>query len=126
MSKLHIELGRSGEERATNFLQCKGYNIISTNYRNKLGQIDIIAKDKDTICFVEVKTRNTLRLGKPEEAVEPFKQSRISRVALMYLKHNKLTNSPARFDVVSISCINRQPRIKLIKNAFELDYHYLY
>ena len=88
--------------------------------------MDIVAKDKDTICFVEVKARRTTRFGHPSEAVEASKQCRISRVSLMYLKQNGLIDSPARFDVVSIFYSDEQPKIELIKNAFELDYRYLY
>jgi putative endonuclease len=126
MSKSRIELGRKGEQAAVNFLKNNGYNIITTNYRTRLGQIDIIARDKKTICFVEVKTRQTARFGRPAEAIEPSKQRRISSVALIFLKQNKLLNSPARFDVISISYPDMQPEIELIRNAFELDYHYLY
>ena len=126
MPKSHIELGQRGERIAVKFLKNYGYNIISTNYRTRLGQIDIIAKDKKTICFVEVKTRRTKRFGHPYEAVETSKQRRINRVSLMYLKQNGLIDSPARFDVVSISYTDEQPKIELIKNAFELDSRYLY
>ncbi len=125
MSKASIELGRSGEQTAVNFLKNNGYNIIATNYRTRLGQIDIIARDKDTICFVEVKTRRTTRLGHPYEAVETSKQYSISKAALMYLKQKKLINSPARFDVVSVLYNDKQPKIELIKNAFQLNCRYL-
>jgi putative endonuclease len=129
MPKANIELGRTGEQAAVQFLKSNGYNIISTNYHTRLGQIDIIAKDKDAICFVEVKTRRTHAFGRPDEAVWASKQRKISQVALMFLKQRSLLNSPARFDVVSISYIDSQPgqpKIELKKNAFELDYHYLY
>ena len=126
MPKSNIELGRSGERIAVDFLKINGYDIISTNFRNKIGQIDVIAKDNETICFVEVKTRRNQRFGQPTEAIELSKQRKISQVALMYLKENKLLNSPARFDVISISHPDIQPNVKLIKNAFELDYRYLY
>ena len=78
MPKTNIELGRSGERIAVNFLKINGYDIISTNFRNKIGQIDVIAKDKETICFVEVKTRRNQRFGQPTEAVEFSKQRKIS------------------------------------------------
>ena len=126
MPKSNIELGRSGERIAVDFLKINGYDIISTNFRNKIGQIDVIAKDNETICFVEVKTRRNQRFGQPTEAIELSKQRKISQVALMYLKENKLLNSPARFDVISIFHPDIQPDVKLIKNAFELDYRYLY
>lgn len=121
-----IELGRRGEHTAVNFLKNSGYNIINTNYRTRLGQIDIIAKDKGIICFVEVKTRRTVRFGRPDEAIETSKQRKISQVALMFLKQKRLLNTPARFDVISISYLKEQPKIELIKNAFKLDDRYLY
>ena len=126
MSKAHIELGQRGEQVAVDFLKDSGYSILSTNYCTKLGQIDIIAKEKDTICFVEVKTRRNQKFGQPDEKVITYKQHKISQVALMFLKQKKLLNSPARFDVVSIAYLEEQPRIKLIKNAFDLDCRYLY
>ncbi len=126
MSKTHVELGQKGEQIALSFLKNEGYRIIAVNYRTRLGQIDIVAKDKGTICFVEVKTRKSQRFGKPAEAVGAFKQRRISQVALVFLKQNGLLNSPARFDVVSISHQQMQPQVELIKNAFELDYNYSY
>ena len=126
MSKASIELGRTGEQAAVDFLKNRGYSIISTNYRNRLGQIDIIAKDRNAICFIEVKTRGSARFGRPDEAVGFLKQRKISRVALMFLKQNKLLNYPARFDVISISYPDMQPRIEMIKNAFELECRYVY
>ena len=121
----NLELGRTGEQAAVNFLKDSGYKIINTNYRTRLGQVDIIAKDKNTICFVEVKTRRSMRLGCPTEAIGTAKQRKISQVALMFLKQKKLLDSPARFDVVTINYYHLQPKIKLIKNAFLLDCRYL-
>jgi len=126
MSKTHIELGQKGEKIAVNFLKRNGYSIITTNYRTRLGQIDIVAKEKNTVCFVEVKTRQTQRFGRPYEAIEATKVRKLSQVALLFLKQNRLLSSPARFDVVSIFYQDIRPQIELIKNAFELDYHYLY
>ncbi|MFH1678019.1 MAG: YraN family protein [Candidatus Omnitrophota bacterium] len=123
MSNSGIELGRRGEQIAVSFLKDKGYKIVSINYRTKLGQIDIVARENKTICFVEVKTRKTSRFGKPIDAVGYFKQRKISQVALMFLKENKLLDSQARFDIISIVYPGK---IELIKNAFELDQHYLY
>ena len=120
----NLELGRIGEQAAVQFLKGKGYSIINTNYRTRLGQIDIIAKDKNTICFVEVKTRRSGGFGFPGEAVDIYKQRKISQVALIFLKQKKLLSSPARFDVIAITYIQERPRIKLIKNAFELNHRY--
>ena len=126
MTKATVELGQRGEQAAVDFLKYHRYNIICIDYRTPLGQIDIIAKNKKTICFIEVKTRRTGRFGEPAEAVGSSKQRKISQVALMFLKQNGLLNSPSRFDLISISYQNTQRKIKLIKNAFNLDDRYIY
>lgn len=126
MPKTHIELGLKGEQTAVNFLKNNGYNIIGTNYRTKLGQIDIVAKQKRTICFVEVKTRKSKRFGKPCEAVNTYKQKKISQAAVMFLKEKRLLNRPARFDVISICYFDVNPHVELIKNAFNLHDQYIY
>ena len=86
MSKNNICLGKSGEEIATQLLKEQGYKIWVRNYKTKLGEIDIIAKDKDTVCFIEVKTRHSDKFGSPEESISESKQKKIVRVALLFLK----------------------------------------
>ena len=121
MSKARLELGKRGEEATADFLTQKGYRIIERNYKNKLGEIDIIAKDKKTLCFIEVKTRSNLRFGYPEEAVTERKQKKLNKVALTYLKQYNLLHIPARFDIASV-ILNNQNKIevKIIKDAFSL------
>ena len=126
MTKENLYLGKSGEKLAVEFLEKNGYKIWERNYRTKLGEIDIIAKDKDTICFIEVKSRTSDRLGSPAESVLGFKQRRISRAALVYLKEKNLLNNKARFDLVSVISVRESPEIVLMKNAFELDSRYSY
>jgi putative endonuclease len=123
MSKGTLHLGREGEAEAAEFLKSSGYKILIRNYKNKLGEIDIIAKDADTVCFIEVKSRAGEKFGLPEEAVNKFKQNQISKVALVFLKENKLFDQAARFDIVSIDR-SRTPAVKVIKNAFELNERY--
>ena len=126
MSKQNLYLGKSGEEIATCLLKDNGYKILARNYRTKLGEIDIIARDKDTVCFIEVKTRNSDRFGFPVEAISISKQRQISKAALMFLKQNNLLDKKARFDVVSIICSENTPKLDLIKNAFELNENFSY
>lgn len=127
MSKEHIKLGFSGEEIAAGFLKKNGYKILARNYKSKLGEIDIIARDKDTLCFIEVKTRSSILFGLPQEAVFKSKQKQISRAALIFLKKNKLFDEKARFDVVSVVYPARgEPEIDLIKDAFSLDEKFTY
>jgi len=120
VSKEGIDLGRLAEDSAADFLKTNGYKIIRRNYRNKLGEVDIIAKDKDTICFVEVKYRSSDKFGLPSEAVSALKQRRISKVALSFLKDKGLLEERARFDVITVSQDDKANKIELIKNAFEL------
>lgn len=126
MSKQNIYIGKQGEEAAVSLLRENGYKILLRNYKTKLGEIDIIATDRDTFCFIEVKTRNSLKAGQPQEAVSGPKQRQISKAALMFLKQNKLLDKKARFDVVSVEYLQGSPKLNLIKDAFELSAHFTY
>jgi putative endonuclease len=116
------QFGKESESLAVRHLKKNGYKILEQNYRNKLGEIDIIAKEKGVLVFVEVKARKTLLYGNPKWAVTPQKQRKISMVALYYLKDTKQSHVKARFDVVALSLSKDNPRIEIIKNAFELAY----
>ena len=116
------DLGKKGEEKALRFLKKKGYRIIKQNYICNLGEMDIIAKEKDTLVFVEVKTRTSVAFGPPQLAVTPFKQRQLSKVALHFLKEKKLEDVKARFDVVAILLPPEKEEIELIRNAFDLQY----
>jgi putative endonuclease len=116
------QFGQEGESLAVKHLKKQGYRIVDQNYRTGLGEIDIIAKDKGTLVFVEVKARKSFRFGDPKAAVTPQKQRRISMVALSYLKATRQESARARFDVVAISAEDDTPRIEIIKNAFDLAY----
>ncbi len=116
------KFGEQSESIAVSYLKKHGYKIIEQNYRTKLGEIDIIAREKGTIAFIEVKSRKSKNFGSPKWAVTPKKQRKISMVALWYLKTTKQSNVKARFDVVSIISSNDNPSIEIIKNAFELAY----
>lgn len=114
--------GKTGESIAVRFLRSKGYRILEQNYRTGLGEIDIIARDRKTLVFVEVKARNSNKFGSPKAAVTTQKQRKISMVALQYLKSTAQTRVKARFDVVAICSTHRPPQIELVKNAFNLAY----
>lgn len=126
MLSQNLELGKSGEDAAVNFLIKQDYRILFRNYRTKLGEIDIVARDKDTVCFVEVKSRQSDRCGLPSESVIAAKQRRISRLAILFLKENNLLNARARFDVVSVVFSGGLPEIELVRNAFELNGSFTY
>jgi len=116
------KFGESSENLAVWYLKQNGYKIIEQNYRNRLGEIDIIAREKKTIVFVEVKSRKSIRYGSPKWAVTPKKQRKISMVALYYLKSTQQIDAKARFDVVAITSNRDEPQIEIVKNAFDLAY----
>lgn len=119
MSKARINLGKQGEDLAAAFLQKKGFQIIVRNYRQKTGEVDIIARDKETLVFIEVKTRSNLLFGKPFEAVTTNKQAQLNRIALDYITRNKLLEQAARFDVISILIRkNGKAEIEHLQNCF--------
>ncbi len=114
-------LGRNGEELAVTYLQKKGYRILERNYRNVLGEMDIIALEKDTICFVEVKTRKGARFGSPLEAISRQKQFKLAQVALSYLKSRHKLDKKTRFDIITvIPRASQDPAVELIRNVFEV------
>ncbi len=112
-------LGQQGEFSAISFLQAGGFKILETNFRTKAAEIDIIAKDQETLCFIEVKTRRSIKKGLPRESVTPAKQNKIILGASFYLKKHKLLDSKVRFDVIEVLEDNGRFEFNLIKNAFQ-------
>ena len=94
--------GAEGEALAKKYLAKKKYKILEQNYKNKVGEIDIIAKDRDFLVFIEVKNRSTAEFGMPSEAVDARKQQKIRLTSEVYLKINHLSDVPCRFDVVEV------------------------
>ncbi len=107
-------LGFKGEQIAKQYLIKKKYQILESNYKVDIGEIDIIAKQKDITVFVEVKTRSSNFYGYPREAVNLYKQNKIRKVALTYLKMMKNVDSKIRFDVIEIL----EDKVIHIENAF--------
>ncbi|MBU2493373.1 MAG: YraN family protein [Bacteroidetes bacterium] len=119
MSGNKKQFGESGEELASDYLIKKGYKIIKRNWRFSHGEIDIIAKDNNTLVFVEVKTRRNLEFGPPELAVPKSKQIQIKKMAEAYLYINEIKDQECRIDVIAILMIDKDtPQINHIKNAF--------
>jgi len=114
--------GQEGEQLAVRHLKRLGYTIICRNYRSPLGEIDIIARHRGVLIFVEVKSRSTETFGSPKLAVTPAKQRKLSQVAWHYLQQHNLTEASARFDVVTISRSKGAPLFEVIENAFESTY----
>ncbi len=97
------ETGKNYEEKAASFLQQQGYVILEKNYRDRFGEVDIVAREGRYLVFVEVKYRKDTDSGYPEEAVSARKQGRIRHTASWYLySHGCAEETPCRFDVVSI------------------------
>lgn len=113
-------LGRSGEDKAAEYLVRKGYSIIDRNYKSRFGEIDIIAANKQYIVFVEVKARKNSDNGEAREFVNYSKQNRIRNTALMWLASNDTALQP-RFDVIELytSASFLQKKLNHIENAFE-------
>lgn len=118
----HLETGKRGEGLAQDFLRKKGYKIVATNYHSPFGEIDLIARDKESLVFIEVKTRTSDDFGPPQLAVTVKKQKQLIKSALLYLKQHHLYQQDCRFDIVAINLAKDGDRsIELIKNAFSID-----
>ena len=106
--------GNIGEDIAKSYLEKQNYKIVTTNFKNKIGEIDIIAYDKEILVFIEVKYRKHTIFGLPREAVDERKQQKIRLVASSYINKNRLFDKQCRFDVVEIL----DKEITLIKDCF--------
>ncbi len=115
------DLGNKGEKIAERYLRKKGFKIIEMNYRNRFGEIDIIAKDEGCIVFTEVKTSGTLDFSAPETWVDERKQARIGKIAQYYLAEKDVSDVDCRFDVIGIRIQNgKKDEIEHISDAFML------
>jgi putative endonuclease len=118
MTMQRQELGKSGENLAVEELERRGYAILDRRYRTRHGEIDIVAKDGETIVFVEVKVRITAERGTAAEAVTSAKQRRLVWMATDYLARKRLTDRPCRFDVVAIDGSGDLRQLTLYPHAF--------
>src|SRR6185436_7517222 len=124
----HLRLGARGEKLACAFLRRKGYRILYRNFRGRHGgEIDLVCRDRDTLVFVEVKTRTREDYGRPLEAVNRQKQRRLALGGLAWLRSLGDPDVHFRFDVVEVVMAEGEaPRVELIRNAFSLPEPYLY
>jgi putative endonuclease len=114
--------GEEAERLAEAFLERSNYRILERNYRCHYGEIDLIAEEKGTLVFVEVKARRSKVYGLPYEAVTNRKIKKLVQVALHYLQTHRLYGKvPVRFDVVSLELYRDEPVIEIIKGAFHLE-----
>ncbi len=114
------DIGNAAEELACDYLQQQGLRLRERNYRTRLGEVDLILEDGETLVFVEVRYRRQDRFGDGLESVDRRKQDRLVKSALYYLQqHPRLARRPARFDVVAVRPDGDRPHIDWIPNAFE-------
>lgn len=118
----NLRTGRIGERQAEKFLKKAGFKVIARNVHVGYDEIDLIARQGDTLIFVEVKTRKNEDFGRPAAAVNRAKRKRLSRAAMHFLKKRKLRPPYIRFDVVEV--IGDQQDIRHIQNAFQLEGRY--
>ena len=110
--------GQAGEDLACAHLEQRGMRVVERNFRCRGGEIDVIARDRDTVVFVEVKERTGSSHGTAIEAVTPLKRHRLLRAARLYAAHHGLSESPLRFDVVAIDWGPDGPRVRHEEDAF--------
>jgi putative endonuclease len=124
----HLRLGVRGEKLAARFLRRNGFKVLYRNFRGRHGgEIDLVCRDRDTLVFVEVKTRTREDFGRPLDAVNRQKQRRISLGALAWLRLLGDPDILFRFDVVEVTiAAPAEPKIELVRDAFQLPEPYLY
>ena len=112
------KLGIAGEAAALQFLKRKNFRIVEQGFRFYKGEIDIIAYDKKTLVFLEVKSRRSHKFGFPEDALTPSKQNQLRKVALGYCTLHKIQDVECRFDVLSLTYTDEGYTVSHIENAF--------
>ncbi len=113
----NIEKGKLGENISVDYLIKNGYKILERNYRNKIGEIDIIALYDGILVFIEVKSRSNINYGYAFEAVNLKKQRKIINTSSIYIKSNGLGNYQLRYDIVEVY-LTKNNNINHIENAF--------
>jgi putative endonuclease len=114
-------LGDLGEQLAKNYLKKKGYKLIEANYRCHSGEIDIIARHKDCLVFMEVRTKSTTDYGTPEESLSATKQRHMIKSAYHYLQNHRNLPENWRVDLVAVEldALNKLKRIEILENVLE-------
>ncbi|MCC7517864.1 MAG: YraN family protein [Verrucomicrobiae bacterium] len=118
--------GAAGEAVAEAFLRRAGFKILVRRYACRYGEVDLVARDNDTLVFIEVKARRSAAFGDPAQAVASEKQRHISRTALHYLREIGHPQVPVRFDIVEVLDAPPAPSCRHYVNAFALAEPYVY
>ncbi len=120
MSQQRMDTGKKGEQLAREHIRQQGYTLLEKNFRCKLGEIDLIARDRHMVVFLEVRTKTSAAYGPAYNSVTPHKRRQVKRVALFYIAQHNLVNTQFRFDVIGI-LLNPQSgdfHLDHIQNAF--------
>jgi putative endonuclease len=115
---LKQDLGRYGEDQAAIYLQDRGYEIIDRNWRSPVGEIDLVAKDKDRLVFIEVKTRNGSGFGHPFEAITANKVARMRRMVAEWCLAKQVSGVKVRLDAVAVLMTGGRVHIEHLKEVF--------
>lgn len=115
---LRQDIGRYGEERAAAYLKDRGYEIIERNWRSQTGEIDLIARDKDRLVFVEVKTRNGSGFGHPFEAITANKVARMRRLVADWCVAKQVSGVKVRLDAIAVLITGGRVHIEHLKEVF--------
>ncbi|RJQ54289.1 MAG: YraN family protein [Actinobacteria bacterium] len=113
-----MDVGAAGEQLAAAYLRRKGHHILATNYRCRMGELDIVSQDGGVLVFCEVKTRRGRSKGEGFESVTPRKQRRIRRLAEWFMISEYGEMRTCRFDVISLGWEGGRPRLLHLENAF--------
>ncbi|BCS88524.1 YraN family protein [Pseudodesulfovibrio sediminis] len=113
-------LGDLGEDAAARYLETKGFRILDRNWRFHQWELDLICKDRDTLVFVEVKTRKANSMATPGDALTRKKQARLVKAASHYLTRKDLWDTPCRFDLAGVIDNGTSMDVEHIENAFDL------
>lgn len=120
MGAIRESLGALGEDLAAKYLESIGFVVLERNFRRRTGEIDVVARDGDTVVFVEVKTRRPGRFGAAVEQITASKRRRLVKTALAYMVDRGMAGAKCRFDVVAVDVPRvGPPAVSLIKGAFE-------
>lgn len=109
--------GKYGEEAAAQHLQRQGFVVLERNWRCDIGEIDIVARDGDTLVVCEVKTRTSTAFGHPLEAVTPQKAARLRRLAAGWMRSHDVRPKDIRIDLVGVVCGHGEPQIEHVRGA---------
>ena len=114
----HLAQGQAGEDAAVQLLKGLGFHVLERNWRCQVGEVDVICLDKDTVVFVEVRTRGACARTSPAQSVNRSKITKLTRAASYYLSRRDWWERPCRFDVVSVVRTPQGDRLEHIPDAF--------